>query len=363
MKFINNLTFYEDCREALIECYGDIDIAVEYLHNRKYGDTTIYVLKESLLAVNEGLGDKIINALSKKLGGSISKIDPIVNKMNKAESTFVEREYQIESEYIKLFREFVHLKYRATDKSKMGPVQSRLQELESQMRQLIRSYNTIMDELEKQIDILTRSNNRRADYYNIKRAKHSVEAKEKRATYKYNLVKYIDTPEVAERIDNVFGSADDAKKDAEEAQSNAEQMQAKISKYDPGPEWKSIVFKEAEAKMKDAHIICTKYKNSIYDMVKEEELTPAANKSEHSKKESSFNSKKTTAIKRIELKISGVNSLAPDNASDQLKNAVQYYSDELNKIKADVDSYKFPAYQGIIKKKKKKKPATASNKP
>ena len=362
MKFINNLAFYEDCKVALIECYGEVNVAVEYLRNTKYKTTTTYNLLESVNAVKEGLGDKIINGISKHIGGDISKLDSILKKMDKAENDFIDRENKVETEYIQLFRELVHLKYKATDKSRMGPVQIRLGELESQMRGLIKSYNSIMEDLEKEVDIICKGSNRKADYYNLKRSRDSAEAKKKRADNKYALIKYQENPNVQQQVSSIFGTAEEAKKKSEEVQAQASQVQAKISKYDPGPEWKSIVFKEAEAKMKDAHIISTKYKNSIYDMVKEEELNPAASKSEHSKKESSFTAKKSTAIKRIEAKIHGINSLAPDESTDQLKDAVKYYTEELRKIKSDLELYKFPVYQGIIKKKKKKKVAVAVNK-
>jgi len=366
MKFINNLKSYEDCKIALIECYGDVELAAEYLRNTKYTSSTTYNLLESVQAVKEGLGSKILNSLSKHLGGDISKLDSILQKMDDTENKFVDRENKIETEYIQLFRELVHLKFRAQDKSRMGPVQLRLQELESQMRGLIKSYNTIMDDLEKEVDIITKDNSRKADYYNLKRSRDSAEAKKKRADNKYQLTKYQTDTNIQQKVADIFGTPEEAKKEAEEVQNQVQQIQNKISKYDPGPEWKSAIFRDAETKMKDAYVLSTKYKNNIYEMINHEEMNPSNSKSEYSRKESSFIAKKGTAIRRIELKINGVNSLAPDGSTDQLKDAVKYYAEQLEGIKKELIDYKFPVYQGIIKKKKKKKPvpkkvATVSN--
>jgi len=359
MNFINNLKSYEDCKLALIECYGEVELAAEYLRNTKYPDSTIYNLRESVQAVKEGWGSKIMNGLSKHLGGDVSKLDTILKKMDETENKFVDRENKIETEYTQLFREFVHLKFKAQDKSRMGLVQVRLQELESQMREIIRSYNSIMDDLEKEVDIITKGSNRKADYYNLKRSRDSAEAKKRRADNKYKLTKYQDNSHIQQKVGEIFGTPEEAQKEAEVVQNQAQEIQQKVSKYDPGPEWKSIVFRDAEAKMKDAHVVATKYKNGLYEMINQEELNPSANKSEHSKRESSFVAKKGTAIKRIEGKINSVNSLAPDGSTDQLKDAVKYYTEQLDKIKKELIDYQFPPYQGVVKKKKKKRAPVA----
>ena len=355
MRLIHNLEFYEYCKKNLVECFGDENLAVERICSKNSKYSSLYLL-ESLSSIKESLGSKLINLVSKKLGGTIHKIDAIVARMKTAEDNFIERENRIEKEYIPLFRNLVYLKYKATDKSKIGVVQGRLQELEAFMRDLVNSYNSIMEDLEKQINIITKENNRRIDYYNLKRSRDSAIAKKKRAEYKYKLVQGEHDPDVAKKIEELFGAPDVAQADAKHAEEVLKKAEERVSKYQPDPEWKSITFRNYEEKMKDAVITSAEFRDRIYNIVKEEEKAPILDGREYNNKKVAFVGKRTTAIKRIEGKIEFINKMLVDDSSDQMKDAVKFYQEKLEKIKAATEGYEFPPFTGKRKPKKPIKP-------
>lgn len=353
MKFINNLQFYEDCKNALVECFGEEDLAAEFLKNTKYKDESKLSLLESVSSVNEKFGDKLRNILSRTFGGSISKIDGIIAKMREAENDFIERENKIEREYIQLFREFVKTKFtRDYDKERLGPMNARLSELEGQMRNLVKGYSGTMDELEKQIDVITKRNSRRADYYNLKRAQDAAEAKKKRANYKYELSKYQDDPELQERINSIFGSAKKAQEESQQAEEELKQANARVSKYDPGDEWKSGVFKATEEKMQHYHGVASNFRDNMFRLITEEDNEPTLDAKEYTNKRTAFIMRSLTAKKEIERRIEKISNLIVNNTSPQIKDAANHYIESMNGMIKEIDGYEFPSFRGKRKKPK-----------
>lgn len=351
MKFISNLQFYEDCKNALVECFGEEDLAAEYLKNTKYKEESKLSLLESVSSVNEKFGDKLRNLISKSFGGSISKIDVIISKMKEVENDFIERENKIEREYIQIFRDFVKTKFtRDYDKERLGPMNARLSELEGQMRNLVKGYSGTMDELERQIDVLTKRNSRRSDYYNLKRAHDSAEAKKKRADYKYELSKYKNDPELQERINAIFGSVKKAQEESQQATEELKQASARVSRYDPGDEWKSGVFKATEEKMQHYHSVASNYRENIFRLIREEDNEPTLDGKEYINKKTAFSMRTITSVKEIERRIEKILNLIVDNTSQQIKDAAEHYIESMRKMIKEIESYEFPAFRGKRKK-------------
>jgi len=176
MELLENFVFYSDCKEAIIESYGDVEIAKSKLKKSKYGNIEDHVLEENLLSIKESLGDKILNFFSKRLGGDVRKLDKIIAAMKEEEIRFVKDEQNI--------------------------IILKLTNLQKFIKDLVKSHNSIMDDLEKQVDIITKKNNRKSDYYNLKRAQDSVDTKKMRAEFKKKLIE--DVEDTEERVSNVL---------------------------------------------------------------------------------------------------------------------------------------------------------------
>jgi hypothetical protein len=174
MKLVENFKSYSDCKKALIESYGDIDIAKTKLIKSGYSAEDVEGLEESLNVIKESLGDKIINFFSKNLGGDISKINKILADMKNEEIRFINDEHSAESKFYKLSTALSQLKKDKADKSETDQYIVKLNKIQKLIKDLVSSHSSIMDSLEKQVNILTDKNNRKADttetrkIYNIK---------------------------------------------------------------------------------------------------------------------------------------------------------------------------------------------------
>ena len=167
---------------------GDVDIAKAKLKKSKYRDMEDHVLEENLSFIKESLGDKILNFFSKKLGGDVRKLDKILAAMKEEETRFVKDEHESESKFYKLSSGLAQLKRDKASQDEQNIIILKLTNLQKFIKDLVKSHNSIMDDLEKQVDIITKKNNRKADYYNLKRAHDSVETKKMRAEFKKKLI-------------------------------------------------------------------------------------------------------------------------------------------------------------------------------
>lgn len=216
MQLLENFHFYTDCKDAIVESFGDIDIAKTKL-GKKYSDIEEHVLEENLSFIKESLGDKILNFFSKSLGGDIKKLDQIISNMKEEEIKFVKDEHEGESKFYKLSSALARLKRDKASSEEQKVLIVKLTQLEKYLRDLIKSHNSIMDDLEKQVDIITKKNNRKADYYNLKRAQDSVETKKMRSDLKNKLVTDIEENEYVNKIQGILGDSRSAQNDLEKA--------------------------------------------------------------------------------------------------------------------------------------------------
>jgi CRISPR/Cas system CMR-associated protein Cmr5 small subunit len=217
MELLGNFVFYSDCKEAIIESYGDVDIAKAKLKKSKYSDIEDHVLEENLSFIKESLGDKILNFFSKKLGGDVRKLDKILAAMKEEETRFVKDEHESESKFYKLSSGLAQLKRDKASQNEQNIIILKLTNLQKFIKDLVKSHNSIMDDLEKQVDIITKKNNRKADYYNLKRAHDSVETKKMRAEFKKRLIEDVEDNEYLASIQKILGTPKQAEADLSKA--------------------------------------------------------------------------------------------------------------------------------------------------
>jgi hypothetical protein len=220
MQIFEKYTFYTDCKNAIIESYGDLEIATMKLRRSGYSDVADDILQENLCSIKEGLGDKIMNFFSKNLGGDVHKIDKILRDMKEEEVRFIKNEHESESKYYKMSAALAQLKRDKASQNEQAVIIDRLNKLAKLLKDLVRSHNSIMDELEKQVDIITKKNNRKADYYNLKRAEDSVETKKMRAEFKRKLAEEDGDAEYLAGVHKILGDPKKAQKDLEDAEKN-----------------------------------------------------------------------------------------------------------------------------------------------
>jgi hypothetical protein len=228
MELLKDFKLYEECKNALIESYGYVDIAKKKLKSSKYSHINEAVLEENLQSIKEGLGDKIINFFSKKLGGDISKLDKIIADMKDEEINFIKSENDAEAKFYKLTAAVAHLKKAGASKDEQNIILVKLSKFQKLIKDLVSSHNSIMDDLEKQVNIITKGSDRKAEYYNLKRAEDSVETKKMRAEFKKKLVSEEDDNEYLKDIQKILGKPEDAQKDLEKAENTLTKEKEKI---------------------------------------------------------------------------------------------------------------------------------------
>ena len=227
MKFINNHILFEDCKESLISCYGDIEIATKILNVTKYQKYRYKDLLGYVTSIEESFSSNIKNLISRKVGGNISKIDNILNLIKDCENTFIEKENSLEKEYIRLFSTIAYIKYNQKDRGSLSSINNRLTEIIKELSDSVDSYNVTMNELEGKIDSIIKKNSRLSNYYNLKRAKDSTETKKKRAIYKYHLAKS-QNDNIDQSIKDIFGDAESAQRDEIEAKRKLAKEKSRI---------------------------------------------------------------------------------------------------------------------------------------
>lgn len=320
MSIINNFKFYSDCKNSLLESFGDIEVAKNKLISSGYEDS--YELEETLSTIKESLGDKIINFFSKNLGGDISKLAKILQDMKLEEIKFIKDEHEAESKFYKLSAALSQLKKDKADQSEMTQYIDKLNKLKKLIKDLMSSHNSIMDSLEKQVNIITKKNNRKSDYYNLKRAEDSVETKKLRADYKKKLITQADDLEYLNDIQKILGSPKDAEKDLATAKENLAKEKDKLgaggetsSLVNPNIEEKNEDFyKEIKATIKDIE----DYTKKSLSKFENREESKKINRGTFNMMQKAFDNKVRRASDVIEVfksKLSQVNSTSDNETS------------------------------------------------
>jgi cancer susceptibility candidate protein 1 len=356
MKLVENFKSYSDCKEALIESYGDIDIAKTKLIKKGYSTQDVEDLDESLNAIKESLGDKIINFFSKNLGGGISKIDKLLRDMKEEEIRFIKDEHEAESKFYKLSTALGQLKKDKADKSETDQYIIKLNKIQKLIKDLVSSHSSIMDSLEKQVDILTNKNNRRTEYYNLKRAEDAVETKKLRAEFKRKLVSQEDDAEYLKDIQKILGNPKDAEKDLEDAKKNLAKEKEEIGASDEvsnmSPKKVENILeeyhKEIMASLKDVKDYTEKSLDRIQELSDNKEMNQGA----YNAMKIKFESKISKISKYVEEAKSKISQIGNSNAeSGKESNQAISYLLNLEKAVTNIKYYTWPA-QDLDKEKK-----------
>jgi hypothetical protein len=130
-------------------------------------------LQSAIGKMHEGIGEKILNAASKMLGGDVSKIDTVLSQMKDQELKFNREENEICVEFYNLLQ-----KKEAIKKEKNNPeytnlikeINQAMNSLNVRMNGLTESHEKIFNALEEKIKSLTDKSNRKKKYFNAKRA-------------------------------------------------------------------------------------------------------------------------------------------------------------------------------------------------
>jgi hypothetical protein len=327
MSIINDFRFYSDCKSSLLESFGDVEIAKSKLTSKGYEDNED--LDETLMAIKESLGDKILNFFSRNLGGDISKLDDLLQDMKEEEIRFINDEHESESKFYKLSSALAQLKKDKADQSEVAQYVDKLNKLKKLIKDLMASHNSIMDSLEKQVDIITKKNNRKADYYNLKRAEDSVETKKLRAEFKRKLVTQAEDSEYLSDIQKILGNPKDAQKDLEDAKEALAKEKDKLGAEgetsvtaDPKLEDKNEDFyKEIRATVKDIE----DYTKRSLDKFENRKESKKINRGTFNTMQKAFDTKVKRAAKVIETfksKLSQINSTSDNEISKETNKSI-----------------------------------------
>ena len=228
MQLFENFQFYSTCKQALIESYGDVELAKKKLKASGFDKMNDYDLEQNILFIKESLGDKILNFFSRVVGGDVDKLDSILIKMKEEETSFIKDENEAESKFYKLTAALAQLRKEGANPAEADVIRVKLNKVQKLIKDLISSHNSIMDDLEKQVNILTKKSKRKSEYYNLKRAEDSVETKKMRAELKKKLVTQEEDDEYLRNIRSILGTTDDAERDLEKAKKDYEKAKESL---------------------------------------------------------------------------------------------------------------------------------------
>lgn len=199
-------------------------------------------LRFAIQKVQEGLGERILNAASKIVGGDVSKIDTVLAQMKDQELKFNREENGIYVEFSNLIEkknELMRAKDNPDYSSSMRDVKQAMDALNTRMDELTKSHEKIFSSLEEKIRSLTGKNDRKRKYFNTKRASDVLITQ----TDRYEKIKALTQKSVdkANSIEKFFGLdideiEDDVEKAKKEAEKNLNAILAVAKKLDQDPE-------------------------------------------------------------------------------------------------------------------------------
>jgi len=178
---IDSFDKFEAAEKALMESKGDIKAAINVL--RKYQGPLFESantddLAAELSLINEGLKDSIINFISSKIGGDISKLKTALTQMKEQELKFNKEEFTIFKDFYGLIK-----KQKALEKDSTNPKRDEMLKaitdsrrmLNNTLKELVKTHDTIFNSLEEKVKSLTKDSNRKKKYFNVQRASDVLE--------------------------------------------------------------------------------------------------------------------------------------------------------------------------------------------
>lgn len=218
--------------KSLLERQLSVEEAFINLRNdQDFKNLSDLELKSAIEKVQEGFGEKILNAASKMFGGDVSKIDTVLTQMKDQELKFNAEENEIYVEFYNLVEKKKELqkdKNNPNYKEMLAEINQSMNSLNVRMNELTKSHEKIFSALEEKIKSLTGESNRKKKYFNAKRASDVLETQTDRYEKIKNLTKK--STERANSLEKFFGvSTDELEKEVEEAEKNAKKNLSSVT--------------------------------------------------------------------------------------------------------------------------------------
>jgi hypothetical protein len=263
--------------------------------------------------------------------------------MKEEETNFIKSEHEAESKFYKLSHALALLKKQKAEKEDVNVISLKLSKLQKLIKDLVSSHNSVMDDLEKQANLIIKKNNRRAEYYNLKRAQDSVETKKMRAEMKKKLVSQEDESDYLKDIQNILGTPEDAQKDLDKANDDLAKEKEKIgaseeSAQNSSEEIKKIVQvfnEEVEEILQSAK----EYAEGTLSTIKDLEDNKKMNKGAYLSMENKFKSKVEKAKDNAEKAIGKIAQIQTEE-KETIQNKNKVIKD-LIMFKKEVDEVKY----------------------
>jgi len=207
------------------------DVFINLRNDQDFNNLSDSDLRSAIEKVQEGFGEKILNAASKMLGGDVSKIDTVLTQMKDQELKFNAEENEIYVEFYNLVEKKKELqkdKNNPNYKEMLAEINQSMNSLNVRMNELTKSHEKIFSALEEKIKFLTGESNRKKKYFNAKRASDVLETQTDRYEKIKNLTKK--STERANSLEKFFGvSTDELEKEVEEAEKNAKKNLSSVT--------------------------------------------------------------------------------------------------------------------------------------
>lgn len=218
--------------KSLLESQMSTEETFKNLRNDKdFNNISDSDLRSAIEKVQEGFGEKILNAASKMFGGDVSKIDTVLTQMKEQELKFNAEENEIYVEFYNLVEKKKELqkdKNNPNYKEMLAEINQSMNSLNVRMNELTKSHEKIFSALEEKIKSLTGESNRKKKYFNAKRASDVLETQTDRYEKIKNLTKK--STERANSLEKFFGvSTDELEKEVEEAEKNAKKNLSSVT--------------------------------------------------------------------------------------------------------------------------------------
>jgi hypothetical protein len=214
-----------------------------------------------------------------------------------------------------------------------------------------------MDDLEKQVNIITKGSERKSEYYNLKRAEDSVETKKMRAEFKKKLVSDDDETEYLKDIQKILGKPDDAQKELEKAENILTREKNKVGALEEttkgSKEEIEKIIQSFNEEMQEILQSAKEYAEDTLITIKDLEENKRMNKGVYLSMKHKFESKVEKAKDNAEKAIGKIAQVqAEDNDLIHNKDKVIKHLIMFKKEAEDVKYYIWPATTELEKQKK-----------
>ena len=225
-----NIEQFDIAKKTLIQNNKNIESSTaELKKNIIFEGIETEEIKESLLIINEGIKDNIINFISKKLGGDISKIKTILDQIKQIELKFNKEEIEIYSEFYRIIEDEKQLekdKSHPSHKEFFRELEQSKSLLNKRLNELNKTTSEMLDSLEYKAKELIENNERKKKYFNLQRASDVLETRKDR----YEKIKSLTAKNSkrSQNLEDFFGTK------SQKLEKDIESSEKDLKKYSKG---------------------------------------------------------------------------------------------------------------------------------